>query len=154
MPKTVENITGAKKVTAVFGHWPSFHDAELLSLRLERSSHRDGCHGPTLDALVHAFEMTSEVGADGCYVLRHHVLIHLRFLDVVELEMNGFNHQNALAGLALTDLRDRQMEHVRWAVRFDGSFGVEASFQCYEVEVVSVTPCDKAGEPLQNQPGA
>ena len=146
--EAVEYIAGAEQLVAVFGYWPSFHDAEVLWLRLDRRASGDGCYGPTLEALVHAFEMTSEVGADGHYVLRHHVLVHLRFLDVVELRLDGFNYQNALMGLTLTDLRDRQMERVRWAVRFDSAFGVDASFQCCAVEVVSVVPCSKAGEPI------
>jgi hypothetical protein len=137
----VDRIDGAEQLIAVFGYWPSFHDAEVLWMRLDRSAPSDGYYGPTLDALVHAFEMTSEVGADGYYVLRHHVLVHLRFLDVVELQLEAFNHQNALMGLTFTDLRERQMERVLWAVRFDSAFGVDASFQCYGVEVVTVVPC-------------
>jgi hypothetical protein len=150
----VEGIAGAEQLVAVFGYWPSFHDAEVLWLRLDRRAHGQGGYGPTLEALVHAFEMTREVGADGYYVLRHHVLVRLRFLDVVELRLDGFNYQNALMGLTLTDLRDRQMERVRWAAHFDSAFGVETSFQCFAVEVVSVVPCSKAGEPLHAEPSA
>jgi hypothetical protein len=150
--ETVEHIAGANQLVAVFGYWPSFHDAEMLWLRLDRRAHGDGCYGPTLEALVHAFEMTSEVGADGSYVLRHHVLVHLRFLDVVELRLEEFNFQNALMGLTITDLRDRQMERVRWAAHFESAFGVDASFQCYAVEVVSVIPCSNVGEPIHAEP--
>lgn len=152
--EAVEGIAGAEQLVAVFGYWPSFHDAEVLWLRLDRRDHGEGCYGPTLEALVHAFEMTSEVGADGYYILRHHVLVHLRFLDVVELRLDGFNYQNALMGLTLTDLRDRQMERVRWEIHFDSAFGADASFQCYAAEVVSVVPCSKAGEPIHAEPRA
>jgi hypothetical protein len=146
--ESVEGIAGADQLVAVFGYWPSFHDAEVLWLRLDRRAPGDGCDGPTLEVLVHAFEMTSEVGADGYYVLRHHVLVHMRFLDVVELRLDGFNYQNALMGLTITDLRDHQMERVRWAAHFDSAFGIDASFQCYAVEVVSVVRCSKDGEPI------
>jgi hypothetical protein len=152
--KDVDRIAGAEQLVAVFGYWPSFHDAEVLWLRLDRRANGDGCYGPTLEALIHAFEMTSEVGGDGYYVLRHHVLVRLRFFEVAELRLDGFNHQNALMGLTLTDLRDRQMERVKWAVRFDSAFGVDASFQCFAVEVVSVVPCDKTGEPTRAEPRA
>jgi Immunity protein 50 len=143
-----KQIAGADQLVAVFGYWPSFHDAEVLWLRVDRHFYGDGCYGPTLETLVHAFEMTSEVAADGYYVLRHHVLVHLRFVEVVELRLDGFNCQNALMGLTLTDLRDRQMERVRWSVHFDSAFGVDSSFQCFAVEVLSVVPCSKAGEPM------
>jgi hypothetical protein len=66
---------------------------------------------------------------------------------VMELYLAGFNHQNALSGLSLIDVRDRQMEQVKWAVRFDSMFGADATFQCRGVEVVSAVPCNRAGEP-------
>jgi hypothetical protein len=139
-----EDILGNEKLTAVFGYWPSFHDAEVLWLRLDRQGVGDG-RGPTLEAVIHAFEITPEVGPDGYYVLRHHVLVHLRFHDVVELRLDGFNQQNALFGLSITDLTQREWEHVRFEVSFDSSFGVGAAFQCHEIEVVTVTACDKNG---------
>jgi hypothetical protein len=142
----IDRIVGAEQLVAVFGYWPSFHDAEVLWLQLDRRPFGDG--QPTMETLIHAFEMTNEVGTDGCYVLRHHVLVQLRFHDVVELRLDGFNHQNAIMGLALEDLRDRQWEHIHFGVRFDSAFGVDASFQCHSVEVVSVTPCTAAGEPI------
>jgi hypothetical protein len=141
-----DTILGGEQLVAVFGYWPTFHDAEVLWVRLDRRPIGDG--QPTLETLVHAFEITNEVGADGYYVLRHHILVHLRFRDVVELRLDGFNHQNALTGLAFIDLRDRQMERVLWGVRFDSAYGMGATFQCHSVEVVSVVPCSKAGEPI------
>lgn len=143
----VDRIVGAEQLVAVFDRWPSFHDAEVLWLRLDRRPPTDGGYGPTLEALVHTFEMTSEE-RDGYYVLRHHVLVHLRFSKLVELRLDDFNHQNALMGLGFTDIRDRQMEGVKWEVQFDGAFGVDASFQCAAIEVVSVVRCDERGEPL------
>src|SRR5262252_5018393 len=98
----VDRIPGADKLIAVFGYWPSFHDAEVHSMNLDRRPQADG-YGPTLEAMIHAFEMNSEVGADGCYVLRHHVLVHFRFHDVVELQLEAFNCQNVLYGLHISD---------------------------------------------------
>ena len=148
------SINGAEQLVSIFGYWPTFHDAEVLWMRLDRRPAGEGDYGPTLEALVHAFEMTPEVGSDGHYVLRHHVLVHLRFQEVVELRLDGFNHQNALMGLTFTDLRDGQMERVKWAVRFDSAFGADASFQCLAVEVVNVAPCSKAGDPIHAEPSA
>lgn len=144
----VDRIAGADRLMAVFGYWPSFHDAEVLWMRLDRCANSDKCYGPTLETLIHTYEITNEVGPDGYYVLRNHVLVHLRFIDVVELRMEAFNHQNFLMGLTVTNIRNRQMERVLWAVRFDSSFGVDASFQCYGVEVVSVIRCSKDGVPM------
>src|SRR4051795_12352549 len=108
----VPRIAGAEQLVAVFGYWPSFHDAEVLWMRLDRRAHGEGCYGPTLEALIHAFdfEATSPVGSDGRHALRRSVLVHLRFRDVDGLRVEGFNFQNKLHGLTLEDLRDRQME--------------------------------------------
>jgi hypothetical protein len=140
----MEEIVGADQLIAVFGYWPSFHDAEVLWIRLERSTHAEN-YGPTFEALVHAFEITSEIDPAGYFVLRHHTLVHLRFENVVNLLLEGFNDQNALMGLGIKDIRQRQMERIWWEVTFDPAWGVAASFQCNSIEVLSVIPCDKDG---------
>jgi hypothetical protein len=143
----INRIVGSDKLIAVFGYWPTFHDAEVIWLRLDRRS-SDAGSGPTLEALVHTFEMTSDVGPDGYYVLRNHVQVHFRFSEVIELRLEGFNYQNVLLGLGVSDLRELGMERVRFDVRLDSSFGVEALFQCRAIEIVDVVQCDKRGEPL------
>ncbi len=45
-------IAGAERVLDIFGAWPSFHDAEVLSLRLDRSGLSGG---PELEAEIHVF---------------------------------------------------------------------------------------------------
>lgn len=143
----VKRIQGADKLIGVFGYWPSFHDAEVVWLRLDREP---VFYGPTLEILIHAFEITSEVGSDGCYVLRHHVLARFRFHQVVGLTMEDFNYQNALFGLSITDIRERQMEMIDFEVTLSSSFGLSGSFQCGRVELVEVTPCDKNAQPLDD----
>ena len=142
-----ELITGSERLTALFGKWPSFHDAEVLSLRLDRGAVGAG-PGPTLDVVLHAFEITDQVAADGFLVLRNHVLVHLRFHGVVELELRDFNQQNSLFWLRIEDIRAHQLEGIGLQVGLDASFGVGASFECHHAEVVSVLPCDKSGRPL------
>jgi hypothetical protein len=138
-------IVGAEKLVGVFGYWPTFHDAEVLAMQLDRKPLNEANYGPTLQALVHTFEITNEVSPEGYLILRHHVLARLIFHEVAELRLEEFNHQNALMGLNLTDLRYRQLERVKWAVQFDSAFGASASFQCYSVEVSNVVPCGEDG---------
>ena len=64
----------------------------------------------------------------------------------MQLSLEGFNHQNALLGLGIYDIRQRQMEDVNFEIKFDGSVGVEAWFQCEDVEVVAVQPCNSEGQ--------
>jgi len=147
-----ESIGGYEKLTSVFGYWPSFHDSEVLCVRLDRRHSGEG-YGPTLDALIHVFEMTSEVGPGGACILRHHSLAHFRFHSVVELRLEEFNHQNVLWRLAISDIRERQMERIHFQVDFAASFGVSASFQCHRIELLRVTPCTKDATPLGDDAG-
>jgi hypothetical protein len=148
--ETYQNIQNSDRLTAIFGRWPSFHDAEVVWLRLDRRATSLG-GGPTVEVLIHTFEITREVNAAGYYVLRNHVLVHLRFSRVMEPILDGFNGQNALLGLSIEDISRRQMERLNFEVKFDPAFGVEASFQCEAIEVVNVEPCDSVGLPASGQ---
>ena len=136
----IENkIKNSHQLTDVFGRWPSFHDAEVLRINLDRDR-ADSEFGPNLQAAIHVFEMTSQVDERGRYVLKNHVVVNLRFFEVVELNLVDFNYQNVLMGLSIRDISDRQLERVKFEVSFDPSFGVGAEFQCHSISVESVEP--------------
>jgi hypothetical protein len=140
----LDRIIGAEKLISVFGCWPSFHDAEVIRMKLDRRSHGDRL-GPSLETQVHTFEMTKDVDESGHYVLRDHILVHLRFQDVLDMYLEGFNHQNVLFGLEISDLREGEPEQILIKVRFDSSYGMRASFLCHAIEVLEVTPCNEDG---------
>jgi Immunity protein 50 len=133
------DIENREALTRVFGYWPSFHDAEILSIHLDREG-QSGYSGPTLEAKVHLFKMTSEVDERGSYVLRHHTLAKLRFLQVDNFKAEGFNQQNILWGLDITDVSERGLDDIKFAVRFPSSFGLEMEFCCKAVAVVRADP--------------
>lgn len=138
-------IRNSEALEEIFGYWPSFHDAEVLHVRLDRGDPPDRGgepRRPTLEADIHVFEMTDQVTEQGFYALRKHTLVTFAFHGVDELELNGFNNQNALFGLRLEDISDRQLEVLKWSVGFESSFGLEASFMCEEAEVVRAVPFD------------
>src|SRR5437899_3230604 len=87
---TAPNIRGAEKVIAIFTHWPSFHDAEIKWLRLDRRDIEGGA-GPVLEFAIHSFEMTDQIAPSGYYVLRKHTLVHFRFREVSDLRIEEFN---------------------------------------------------------------
>jgi hypothetical protein len=127
-------IAGADRVTSIFGYWPSFHDAEVIDLRLHRGDIRD--IGPALIAKIHAFEMTKEVSASGSYVCRHHCVVTMRFAGIEDLELDGFNHQNALMGLNISGTFSDTKAGLE--VSFENAFGLDATFSCRSIEVVNV----------------
>jgi len=89
--------------------------------------------------------MTSEVPEKGTYVCRHHSIVSIRFVEIDELTLASFNHQNALMGLEIEDISSRQQERVKLSVHFDAAWGVGCEFICHSAEVLSVEPGIPAG---------
>ena len=137
-------IDGAELLVDRFGSWPSFHDAEVLWIRLDR---RNGLQvqGPTVEMLLHVFEMTSEITEDGYYRLKNHSQVHFRFEHVTELQIADFNHQNAIFGLTIVDETGTGWENKHYKVTFDSLYGVSGTFNCIRPEIVSVSPCNADG---------
>jgi hypothetical protein len=124
----------AVALTSIFGGWPSFHDAEVLRVSLDRS----GSEGPTLDAVIHVFEMTSEVDPKGYYVLTHHTELSLRFTEVVLSRCQWFNHQNVLSSLEVEELNPSEHEGRCFRVTMPSTYGLEAEFECKRAIVSGV----------------
>jgi hypothetical protein len=138
-------VRNSEAIEKIFGYWPSFHDAEVLHVRLDRGDppNPEGeARRPTLETDIHVFEMTDQVTEEGFYVLHKHTLVTFAFQGVDELQLNGFNNQNALFGLRPEDISDRQLELLKWSVGLDSSFGLEANFMCEEIKVVRAVPFD------------
>jgi hypothetical protein len=151
-------IKNSNLLTGIFGEWPSFHDAEVLKIVLDRASEGED-DGPNLEADIHVFEVTSEIDDKGLYNLTKHTLVRLAFLVLDELLLTDFNHQNVLMTLGIVDISDRQLERIKFEVVFSASWGVAAKFQCSAIEVRLVQlwdPDDPAwnGRAIQGRPRA
>lgn len=141
-------ITGSEKLTRLYGCWPSFHDAEVVELHFWRGRMKPGDWDdsnvpPVLTAKIHVFieRPTSQ-----------HTLATLRFEDVDDLKMDGFNHQNAILGLPIA-LQERGKYESGGrlppylVVEFQSAFGMGASFRCFRIEVIDAVRCTDEGEP-------
>lgn len=131
-------IQNSRSLTDLFGRWPSFHDAEVLRLTLDRGEARS--FNPNLQAAIHVFEMTSQIDEQGMYVLKGHVVATFLFFEIIEVRLEDFTHQNVLQNLSITDISDQQLERVKFHVAFNGIFGVTAEFHCRSIRVESVEP--------------
>ena len=90
----VPDIPGADAVSAWFGRWPSFHDAEVLHLHLNRAG--------VSHLRIHAWNMSSnrsEVDAEGHLRTDKHAIVTFQLTDISDLELFDFSSQNVLAGL-------------------------------------------------------
>jgi hypothetical protein len=118
-------VFGAEKLTSIFGRWPTFHDAEVMTLWLDRS-------GPCLRLRMTVFEaLHDQVDDRGFYRKINECVVTLRFEEIRELVLSDFNHQNVLFGISF---------EVDGAVRvtIEGTFGVFGQFQCSKAIVEDV----------------
>ena len=122
------DIPGAPDVVAWFGYWPSFHDAEVLSITLDRSS-------PSR-IVVDTRTRTNEVDARGYYVLDKHAIVTFVVEDflldqegITNTQIDGFNHQNVLSGLTVTTTLEG------YDLILDGIYGVSASISARYLRV-------------------
>src|SRR5215467_7162462 len=92
-------IAGAQELHDWFGYWPSFHDAEIVSLHLNRAN-------PSA-LKIHSWHTTNEVDEAGYYVQTKHAVIEF-LIDISGtddcLELYGFSHQNVVSSLSIEKL--------------------------------------------------
>jgi hypothetical protein len=121
-------VSGAEDVVAWFGYWPSFHDAEVLSISLDRVT---GCR-----VSIHAFEMTQEVDSGGYYVNTKHAIVTF-FMEGFPRDNSGisgtrieaFNHQNVLSSASVKRLPEG------YELVLEGCYGVDGSIVCERMSV-------------------
>src|SRR5262249_23486724 len=134
-------IYNSELVSNIFGNWPSFHDAEILSISLVREG-KGHFQGPTLDALIQVSETTSDIDDKGHFVLRNRSVVTLRFFEIDDLRLDGFNHQNVISLLEIGATLENEKEPSPLNVRFHASFGVGAGFRCKAISVVEAKVLD------------
>jgi len=130
-------IENAGALTGIFGEWPWFHDAEIISIRLERGPER-----PSLEAVIHVFRMTDDVDDRGFFVLTNHTLVTIRFDGIVLYDFKWFNHQNVIDGLEIGPATNGEG---RFAVEMPSNAGCEARFDCDAIVVIAAVPFAPAG---------
>lgn len=92
-PDALESIPGGPELLAWFGRVPSFHDAEIISLHLNRT-------GPSTLS-IQTWEITDTVDSKGFYALEKQAVVTFTLEEIENLELEGFTHQNIVGGLKL-----------------------------------------------------
>lgn len=134
-------VLHADRILSAFGYWPSFHDAEVHRLELDRGIRPSL---PSLTLTIHAFDTDGTVDEKGYYRIRTSVLVTLRFDAVEDLELRDFGVQNVLSVLVLELQRDGRI-----AVELGQCYGVAGVFTCSQLEVCSVA---RWPSPTENAP--
>jgi hypothetical protein len=96
-------VPGGQDLVRWFGQVPSFHDAEILSLNLRRNGQNS--------VRLHGWIMTAKVGQDGQLALDKHAIVTFLLEGVMDLQLDGFSHQNVIMGLILRCAPDRPERH-------------------------------------------
>jgi hypothetical protein len=145
-----ELIENHELVLNAFGYWPSFHDAEIHWVKLERLVETyQGYSSPNIEFVIHCWEMTSETTKDGFFKLHKHHLVHFKFDDIFDMEVDGFNHQNAILDLAILVEPKTKTGLTPIKVIIDPAYGLGGEFKANKGVILRVTPCDDKGKQSQ-----
>lgn len=131
---TLEIVEGAALLVEALGAWPSFHDAEVDTVVLDRA----GEDGPSLELLIRVGSDSVTIGAGGYLVPDRRAVVVLRFGDIDGLDLLGFSHQNVIFDLSLTKLDPGSANGRTIRVEVPTSTTCELKFNCRTCRVVSV----------------
>ena len=134
------NIPGGPELLAWLGCTPTFHDAEIVNLDL----HRRGASRLS----VHFWNTRNEVDARGYFVLDRHAVVTFILEEILDLQLDGFSHQNVIGYLHLRrapDRRDRRPFYSSdpspedWELELEPCFGLDGKIRCRRVSVSIVS---------------
>ncbi len=142
--KSYNFLENHQLVVDKFGYWPDFHDAEIYRLTLDKLDRvKEGYTCATLEFTIHCWEMTSEVDSNGYYKLEKHHLILFRFEDIFEVELDGYNHQNAVLSIEFEILEKNEKGFTPLHIEIDPAWGLGGEFKALNAKIISVHQCDK-----------
>lgn len=131
----MDGVEQSEILTRIFGRWPSFHDAEVVRIALERRP-----DGPSLEAQIRVFEVTSEIDSSGHSVHKNETLVSLLFLGVELEHLKGFNTQNVIASLDIAAIPSEEPGRSRFRVELPSLYGLDAVFECERAVVLAAEP--------------
>lgn len=121
MDEILSLVAGSEKLTRIYGDWPSFHDSEVVELHLWRGQIKPGDWDdsnvfPVLTVKIRILQDSPTT---------YDTLTTLRFADVNDYEMGGFNHQNEIFDLTIAVPDPDKCPSI--LVEFQEAFGMHAS---------------------------
>lgn len=127
-------IVGGRDLIDWFGRVLSFHDAEIVSLALSRRSQSV--------LRIHAWNMTLD--EEGFILQDRHAIVSFIMKNILDLQLDGFSHQNVIGGLKLRRGVERPerrayLSHAPsptdFEIEFEPCFGISGYIRCRELEV-------------------
>ena len=93
LQKAMANLPGVQNLIEWFGYWPTFHDAEVVSIELNREG--------SSRLRVHCFCTTNRVNKYGHYITEKHAIVSFIFEKIAQLELANFNQQNVVSSISV-----------------------------------------------------
>ena len=126
-PSLVEN---ADRLILAMGYWPSFHDANVMSV--ERSDR-------TVRLSIHVFAMTDRVDPAGYYVLERHHLVTFAFRGITSDSLPDAYESDCLDRLWFEQSGALVLAHLESHMDLGGEV------LCSRVAIQDVAPCSPKG---------
>jgi len=131
-------IRGADLIKAQIGHWPTFHDFEVISIALDRSPYLEGI-ARDLRAVFYIYDIRQAPTSPERRPAHAEILFH----DIDELRIKGFNHQNPIMGLGLRLAHCGRSRKERILVEWGGTVMThDVQFRCDSITIVRVVDLD------------
>ena len=93
-------LVNSERIESILGSWPSFHDAEILVVVLDRN-------GPSISLQILICPSISK-DESGVRVTQPCWITTLRFYDVDKVQLQAFNYQNVIWSLTLSRIDDER----------------------------------------------
>lgn len=120
------------EVESIYGYWPSFHDAEILSIKFARGLTNEKTASAVVDLNYWETKAINEGTSAFDYVLDKDHVISIEFSGLIASSVSGFNFQNVIDELLLTKVP----EGIK--AEFISIYGAEINLICNAVAVVGI----------------
>lgn len=128
-------ILNSEEVKAIYGYWPSFHDAEILSIKFTRGSPtKERVAAVSIELNYWETKTINEGTLAFDFVLDKNNVITIEFSDLVDSSVSGFNFQNVIDELLIAKVPEGV------SAKFISIYGAEVNILCGSVSVLSVRP--------------
>tara|TARA_R110000868_G_C10933928_1_gene766568 strand:- start:43 stop:438 length:396 start_codon:yes stop_codon:yes gene_type:complete len=116
------DLPGADALESWFGFFPTFHDAEVVNIDLNRD--------PSPSVIrIKAFSITDKIDNRGYFVLENFIFVDLVFTGIYYLSISDWNHQNVLSGISVV------REDFGYALSFEATFGLDGKISARTIEI-------------------
>jgi hypothetical protein len=114
-------VPGTRELMAHFGYWPSFHDAQVLRIDLQR--------GDVSKVRLYTFRLPGDIDTEGFYVLDRHTIVTVVLEGVLNMSLAGFNSGNVLFGMKVEKVNEG------FELSLESTYGVGGSILAKKVSI-------------------